>query len=229
MKINNKQKQLIKAYIIIFIMIVLVISWNNISWLFNYREMSVLISDFFSPYPESSIFVSADENLNSINKNIVANTRLANAEKFPHTGKSNSIQLPQIGIEAPIVIGQSTDNTILTKDLDKGTVLYPGSVLPGQSGQVVVLGHSAPPNWPKIKYDWVFSDLNNLNSGDKVIVNFNNRQYTYTIIKKEIVKKGSEVSIEEFDPKDNILTLISCWPPGKNYERIVVQAVLDVL
>ena len=208
-------------------MIVLVISWNNISWLFNYRQMSVLINDFFSPYPESSLFVSADQNLNSINKNISLGTNVPIAKNFPYTSKSNSIQIPQIGIEAPIIIGQSKDNLQLKNDLDKGTVLYPGSVLPGQSGQVVVLGHSAPPNWPKIRYDWVFSDLNSLVSGDKVIVNFNNKQYTYTITRKEIVKKGSEVSIEGFDPKDNVLTLISCWPPGKNYERIVVQAILD--
>ncbi len=227
MSINNQQKQLIKVYTFVFVLLFVFINWNNISWIFNYRAVGGLIVEFFSPYPQSSLLVSADQNLNNINKNIVLAKNTQNTQIFPYTVKSNSIQISSIGIEAPIVIGQTKDNALLKKELDRGTVLYPGSVLPGQSGQVVILGHSAPPNWPKIKYDWVFSELNNLDSDSKIVVNFNNKQFTYKVVKKSIVKKGDDVSVDGFNPEDSILTLISCWPPGKNYKRIVVQALLE--
>ena len=136
------------------------------------------------------------------------------------------LEIAKIGITAPIVIGESTELTSLEKNLDQGTVLYPGSVLPSQNGQTVILGHSAPPGWPKIKYDWVFSNINDLNFEEEITLYFNNKQYTYKVIKKDIVKPGEEIPSNGLEANNNILVLVSCWPPGKNYLRIAVQAQL---
>lgn len=227
MKINKKQKQFIKIYILLVLLLLIVLNWNNISWIFNYRVVSSLLGSFFNPYPESSLLVNASDNLSNINENLISGSNTISNKVYPPSDKESSIEIPKINIVAPLVMGSSTNNNILTKELDKGVVYYPGSVLPSQQGQIVVLGHSAPSNWPKIKHDWVFSEINNLKNGDKIILHFDRKKYTYTVVKKDVVKIGTEVTMNGFNPEDNILTLISCWPPGKNYERILVQSELD--
>jgi sortase (surface protein transpeptidase) len=66
-------------------------------------------------------------------------------------------------------------------------VLFPDSALPGQIGQTIILGHSAPQNWPKRKYDWVFSRLNELEKEDDVIFNFNQKEYIYRVKSKKFL------------------------------------------
>ena len=193
MNINRKQKKLIKVYIVICIMIFIVINWDTISWMFNYRELYGLTYDFFNPYQDSNFLVSANTNNTSIKKLIT--TSINDKTIYPYTEKDNSIEIPKIGIVAPIVTGESTDLVALEKNLNQGAVVYPESVAPGENGQTIILGHSAPPNWPHIKYDWIFSKINDLHSGDEITFNFNNRQYTYRVIQKDIVDRGEEVKI----------------------------------
>lgn len=224
MPINKKQKELIKIYLVLVALIFTLINWNSVSWVFNYRVMSGLAYQFFNPYEDSRLLVSANTLKLPPNQ---AEQAVAIVQKiYPYSAKSNSIEMPTLQIEVPLVIGQSTEISALEKNLNKGVVYYPGSVLPGQNGQIAVLGHSAPPNWPKIKYDWAFTDINNLVAGDLVLIHFNNRQYTYKVTEKSIIQKGQEVGTNGLTGKNNVLTLISCWPPGKDYQRIAVYAEL---
>ncbi|OGZ66742.1 MAG: hypothetical protein A3D34_00515 [Candidatus Staskawiczbacteria bacterium RIFCSPHIGHO2_02_FULL_33_16] len=230
-KINQKQKQLIKIFVSLFIVSSIIINWNNVSWLFNYRVMNSLVYSFFNPYENSELLVSANNmviNTNTVKPETTLGEPMIYKESkvYPYSAKNNSIEIPSINISAPIVMSQSTDAKVLTKNLDSGVVYYPNSVLPGESGQIVVLGHSAPPNWPKIKYDWVFSEINNLNMGDQIIIHFGNKKYIYNVVEKNIIQVGQDVESNKLDGQNNILTLISCWPPGKNYQRIAVQAEL---
>ncbi|OGZ66006.1 MAG: hypothetical protein A3C50_03215 [Candidatus Staskawiczbacteria bacterium RIFCSPHIGHO2_02_FULL_43_16] len=224
MKINQKQKELIKIYLVLFLLIFTVMNWGTVSWMFNYRAVFGLVHDFFNPYEDSRLLVSAST-LKLPPKQ--AAVLVQGQKTYPYSAKENSIEIPSLNIVAPVVIGESTQVAALERNLDKGVVYYPGSVLPGEAGQIAVLGHSAPPNWPKIKYDWVFTHINDLSPGDLVILHFNNRQYTYKMTEKSIVKKGQEVGANGLTGKNNILTLVSCWPPGKDYQRIAVYAELQ--
>lgn len=241
---NKKQKELVKIYIVLFILIFIIINWDTVSWVFNYREISGLVYDFFNPYQDSAILVSADNTTATPAVNPVPTPTINNAQPvavqpviqpapqpqptkiYPYSDKTNSLEIPKINIVTALVVGKSTDIPTLEKDLDKGVVYYPGSVLPTQVGQIIILGHSAPPNWPHIKHDWVFSDLNSLSNGDQIILYFNNVQYTYKVINKAIIDRGQEIPTGGLDKTTNILTLVSCWPPGKDYKRITVQAEL---
>jgi len=224
MTINKKQKELIKAYIFIFILMFTIINWDNVSWMFNYREVSGLVHQFFSPYEDSELLVAASTVKIPPRQSVIA---VETQKTYPYSQKDNSIEIPALALVTPLVIGQNTNVADLEKDLDKGAVYYPGSVLPGENGQIVVLGHSAPPNWPHIKHDWVFSEINNLNAGDLIYMYFNNRQYSYKVTEKMIIKRGQEVGGNGLTGKNNILTLVSCWPPGKDYQRIAVYAELQ--
>ena len=143
---NKKQKEILRIFIVIYLISFTVINWNDVSWILNYRVISGLFHDFFNPYPSIAYYS------NSKSFEIYTASESSSYDDFT----VSYIEIPSIGIAAPIVFPQSEKINSLTKDLDRGVVYYPGSVLPGQEGQIVVLGHSAPPNWPKIKYDWVF-------------------------------------------------------------------------
>jgi LPXTG-site transpeptidase (sortase) family protein len=239
---KDNAKKILKMAALIYLISFLVINWNDVSWAFNYREVSGLVSDFLNPYPsvdatsmdayfypnhsqgDITVTQNALSHNNSTTQNPLAIQKIV---KTSYTEKQNTIEIPKISISVPIIFSTSTDKNAIMKDLDAGVVFYPGSVYPGQTGQMIILGHSAPPGWPTIKHDWVFTDLDKLSVGDTVLIDVNNKQYTYIVKQKDIIKKGADVPTNSSVTTNNVLTLISCWPPGKDYQRIAVQAELQ--
>jgi LPXTG-site transpeptidase (sortase) family protein len=212
---NSRKKQSLQIFAIVFILAYIFINWNDISWLFNYQEMSGIVYDFIYPYQDNNILIASSQQ-----------TGISAIQHFVYPDNSTFLEIPSIGVSTPLVFGETTDNTVLENDLNKGAVYYPGSVLPGQQGQSVILGHSAPPGWPRIRHDYIFSDLSNVANGDAVIIHFNNTIYTYTVIGKNIIQQGQDVSLGGIGDSNGTLAIVSCWPPGKNYKRIVVYAQL---
>ncbi len=218
-------KKILKVAVLIYLASFLIVNWKDVSWVFNYKEMSGLVSDFFNPYPSiGANTINAYFYPNHSQNNPVV--ELVDSVKTVYTDKQNTLEIPKISISVPIVFSTSAEISALEKDLDSGVVYYPGSVYPGQIGQIVVLGHSAPPGWPKVKHDWVFTDLDKLSPGDTVLIDLNNKQYTYIVKQKTIIERGEEAPQDGLSADKNVLTLISCWPPGKDYQRIAVQAIL---
>ena len=225
---GKSAKRILKVAVLIYLASFLVINWNDVSWVFNYKEVYGLVSDFFNPYP--SIDASTIDNAYfypNHSPSPAASAKQAASLKTTYTDKQNTLEIPKISISIPIVFATSTDKTSLAKDLDLGAVYYPGSVYPGQTGQIVILGHSAPPGWPNIKHDWIFTNLDKLTPGDTISIDLNNKQYTYIVKQKTIIQRGADVPTDTSATDSNVLTLISCWPPGKDYQRITVQAVLE--
>ena len=231
-------KKIIKVAVLIYLASFLIINWNDVSWIFNYKEVSGLVEDFFNPYPtidastmnayfypnHSPAKILPEQNLGGQGQNTTSQT--VSDVKTNYTDKQNTLKIPKISLSVPIIFSTSTDKTSLAKDLDQGVVYYPGSVYPGQIGQIIILGHSAPPGWPTIKHDWVFTNLEKLSAGDTISIDLNNKQYTYVVKQKTIIQRGADVPADSLSANNNVLTLISCWPPGKDYQRITVEAEL---
>lgn len=219
---NQEAKKILKIALFFYVASFLIINWNDVSWVFNYREVGGLISDFFNPYP--TISASSMDAYFYPNRSQTAGQKVEKA-KFTSTDKPNSLEVPKISLSVPIIFPGSADTNVVMKALDLGVVFYPGSVYPGQEGQMVILGHSAPVGWPKVKHDWVFSELDKLAPGDEIYINFNNLQYVFIVKNKLIIKRGADVPSDSTE-NNNELALVSCWPPGKDYQRIAVQAEL---
>jgi LPXTG-site transpeptidase (sortase) family protein len=228
---NNNAKKIFKMAVLVYLASFFIINWNDVSWVFNYKVVSGLTSEFFNPYPSINAstldpyFYPNHSGSTQTGQNANTPTISPNI-KTTYTDKQNTLEIPKLSLSVPIIFSKSADKALITKDLDLGTVYYPGSVYPGQVGQIVILGHSAPPGWPTIKHDWVFSDINKLEAGDEVLIDLNNKQYTYIVKQKTIIKRGAEVPQDNLSADNNVLTLISCWPPGKDYQRITVSAIL---
>jgi len=122
------------------------------------------------------------------------------------------IQIPGIGVDAPIVQGDGWEQ------LKKGVGQHLGSANPGIRGNLVLAAHNDI-------FGEIFRDLDRLNPGDLVIIYTNQRSFTYIVVDTKIV---APTMVEVMAPtSQSTTTLISCYPYLKDNKRIVVIARLQ--
>jgi sortase A len=133
---------------------------------------------------------------------------------IPTPGPEQAIrlQIPAIGVDAPVVQGDGWDQ------LKKGVGQHIGSANPGQAGNVVLSGHDDV-------FGEIFRDLINLQPGDQVILYTAQHQYIYVVIGSQIVEP-TQVEVMTAT-SEAIVTLISCYPYLIDNKRIVVSAKLQ--
>lgn len=137
-------------------------------------------------------------------------------------GPEPKVIIPKINTEVPVVYGLDTINEdVLQNGLEAGAVHYPTSPVPGQSGNVVIVGHSSSNIFNRGKYKFAFVLLNRVQEGDTFYLNYNNQRYVYKIYSKKIVKPN-EVSVLGPAERPNSATLITCDPPGQSTNRLVL-------
>ncbi len=135
----------------------------------------------------------------------------------------DSLIIPKININAPIVFADTTNNKIIFEKLEQGIVHYPNSVVPGQVGNSVLLGHSSAYPWYKGNYGSIFALLNRLEQNDEIIVFYEKHKYIYKVQSKQVI--NNQVYINEQNKKSQIV-LLSCWPVGTAWKRILIKGVL---
>jgi sortase A len=129
------------------------------------------------------------------------------------------LQIPRIGLDKVIVEGTSTT------DLRQGPGHYLGTPLPGQAGNAAIAGH-------RTTYGAPFYNLNELATGDPVVVTTPQGVFTYKVTRSLVVPCGDSNCD---DPADQAviapstapeLTLTTCNPRFSSTSRLVVQATL---
>jgi len=225
---RNRLKQFWLPVLLLVFFASIIAFWNSLSWIINGDVWRQFLSDVFPEYfPRPYVMavkkpVVSEQDLSLADTKPSASTTIAQIQKKP---RRDVITLPTISITAPIITSQTTDDQAIHGLLDSGVVLYPGSTPFGQSGQTVLLGHSAPAGWPKIKYDWVFSRINELKKGDMVVITYNYQTYYYQVVEIRVITP--QAGVPEPTVGGNSLMLVTCWPPGKDLKRIVVEAALN--
>ncbi len=130
----------------------------------------------------------------------------------PSPEQAVRIQIPAIGVDAPIVQGDGWEQ------LKKGVGQHIGSPNPGQQGNLVLSAHNDV-------FGELFRDLDKLNEGDEIILYTNQRAYTYVVQQTQIVEP---TRVEVMAPtQEPVVTLISCYPYLIDDQRIVVTANLQ--
>jgi LPXTG-site transpeptidase (sortase) family protein len=143
------------------------------------------------------------------------------AEKI---SKEIKVSIPSIGVDAPLTFVDSTTPRDFLGPLKNGVVHYP-SAAPGEKGTAIILGHSAPLDVFKKGFNGVFSELKDLQEGDEILVQYNGKVHTYAVTGQEYLQRGQDVPKEAFATNESKLVLLSCWPPGIDNKRIMVQAI----
>jgi sortase A len=137
-------------------------------------------------------------------------------------GPESKVIIPKINLEVPVVYDlNTTEEKQIQAGLENGVVHYSTTPEPGQTGNVVIVGHSSNNILNKGKYKFAFVLLKKLEVGDTFSLNKDGVRYTYQIFEKKIVK-ASEVGVLGPSSRPNTATLITCDPPGTSVNRLVV-------
>ena len=130
----------------------------------------------------------------------------------PSPVHATRIQIPALGVDAPVVQGDGWEQ------LKKGVGQHIGTPNPGEKGNVVLAAHNDV-------FGEIFRDLDRLKPGDEVILSNTQQAYVYIVRQTQIVEP---TQVEVLAPtQDPVVTLISCYPYMVDNQRIVVVAELQ--
>ena len=133
----------------------------------------------------------------------------------------SNIALPKIGVSAPI-IWNVTSGGVQT-GLRDGVVQIAGTASPGTPGNIFITGHSSDYWWTPGNYKSVFALLDKMEAGDEIGIEYKGFSYKYRVYNKAKVSREDVSQFVTTDKKET-LTLMTCWPVGTNWRRIIVQA-----
>jgi len=122
------------------------------------------------------------------------------------------IEIPKIGVDRVVVEGTAVE------DLKKGPGHYLGSAFPGHSGNVVISGH-------RTTYGAPFYRLDELASGDEIVLRDGAGTYKYSVIERKIVSP-TDLSVTVPSTEAH-LTLTTCHPRFSAASRLIIVAALQ--
>jgi LPXTG-site transpeptidase (sortase) family protein len=157
--------------------------------------------------PESSI----QEKMPTAGIQLISEEKAAALREDYQSGQM-TIAIPKLEINAAVVKGTSVEL------LKKGPGLYESSPMPNLSnGNVCIAGH-------RTTYGAWFRNVDQLEEGDEIILDYNSVKYTYQVQRVFIVDKKDWTVIESQDYP--AITLTSCHPLRSSKQRIVVRGKL---
>lgn len=136
------------------------------------------------------------------------------------------IVIPKLGANAHVVANVDPyDSRAYQYALTKGVAHARGTSLPGTAGDVFLFAHSSENFYEALQYNSVFYLINKLEKGDEIDLYYHDVKFVYTVTGKKFVNP-KEVSYLESKGDAQTLTLMTCWPPGTNINRLIVLADL---
>lgn len=136
------------------------------------------------------------------------------------------LTIESIGVAAPIieqVDGANEDEYLLA--LQKGVAHYEGTALVGQKGNAFLFGHSSYYRKKPGEYKQVFKKLNQVPVGGTIAVTRGTETYQYRVTASRIIEP-TDVSVlaQPTDSTIEMVTIMTCWPPGTLNKRYILQA-----
>ena len=128
------------------------------------------------------------------------------------TGIMGYIDIPSIKISLPVYHG--TDEAIL--QIAIGHIIGTSFPIGGEGSHCAVSGHRGLPSAK------LFTDIDQLQAGDKFLLQVLDRTLTYEVDQIRIVLP-QELQDLEIDPYMDYCTLITCTPYGVNTHRLLVR------
>ncbi len=129
-------------------------------------------------------------------------------------GMMGYISIPKIGVTLPIYHG--TDDKILS--FAAGHIQGTSFPVGGESTHSAITGHRGLPSAK------LFTDLDDMEEGDKFSIKILDEIFTYKVDKISVVKP-EEVEHLKIVEGEDFITLITCTPYGINTHRLLVRGV----
>lgn len=121
---------------------------------------------------------------------------------------------------------ESSNESVYNRYLKDGVAHFQGTPLPGDGGNSFIYGHSAVESFFSRHRDLpetIFSRLNDIDIGQKVVVNRDGKVLEYTVRNKKIVEPEDFTILQPVQNKETV-TLMTCWPLGLGTKRLIVVA-----
>lgn len=135
-----------------------------------------------------------------------------------------SIIVEKIGADAPIIANVDPGNKeVYIAALKRGVAHALGTSFPGSPGVTYLFAHSTDTIFNVPRFNAIFYLLNDLESGDRIVVFFNSKRFDY-IVSETKITEASDVSYFTMQTQDQILVLQTCYPPGTTWKRLLVIA-----
>lgn len=131
------------------------------------------------------------------------------------------IEIVKINLYTAISNPITTDVSVLDKELLSGAVRYPTSAKLGETGNVVIFGHSSYLPIVRNQAYKAFNDIQKLTAGDAVTVYSSDNAYTYRV--RSVAKESTNDTIP-LTVTNRVLTLSTCDSFGTATDRFVVVA-----
>lgn len=132
------------------------------------------------------------------------------------------LDIPKLSITAPLSVNVA--DTDIIANLKHGVVQYLDTALPGQIGNMVIVGHSSDYPWSDGKFKTVFAVIDKLAVGDQIIVPYHDQKFIYEVTASKVVKPTDLSVLKKTDTPT--LTLLTCYPVGTTRSRYLVLAKL---
>lgn len=144
---------------------------------------------------------------------------------------NNRLIIENLNIDVPLIQSAIKNEEDLKKEnfdkeLSSGVVQYPSTPEPWVYWNTLIYGHSSQERWKKNKYGTVFSWLPKLVTWDIIQIIREWRLYKYKVIdKKTTYPKNVPDYYNIYQGKaDDFITLMWCYPIGKDTKRILITA-----
>ena len=138
------------------------------------------------------------------------------------TDSTFKLSIPKINLESEIVHNVDLrSESVYKQKLKYGVAHANGSYYPGEKGLIFLFAHSTDSIAHILEYNAKFFEINKLEVGDSVQINFRGKNYQYIITKKEIINPQDLDLIRNSNAN---LILQTCWPLGTDWQRLVLFA-----
>lgn len=132
------------------------------------------------------------------------------------------IIIPRLGIDSKIIANVDPINEgEYNQKLQEGIAHARGSYLPDGGGPIFLFAHSAGSLLNIAQYNAQFYAVKDLDVGDDIEILYQGKRYIYKVSDKKIIAPQDLDYIRE---STNQLFLQTCWPPGTQWQRLVVSA-----
>ena len=130
--------------------------------------------------------------------------------------KEYTITIPKIKVKDAVV---KVDSLNFEKNLSH----FPGTAIPGDTGNTFITGHSVLPQFADPKnYRAIFTKLPELEVGDDVYVKVNGKTLHFIVQYSKVVDPRDLSVLSPISANGINLTLMTCVPPGTATKRLVV-------
>jgi LPXTG-site transpeptidase (sortase) family protein len=116
-----------------------------------------------------------------------------------------------------------TNEALYQKVLQTGVAQARGTSTPDQPGNMFLFSHSGVDFYEATRYNAEFYLLGKLEQNDEVDIFYKGQKYTYTVRETKIVSPD-EVEYLGRGGAEKTVTLMTCWPAGTTYKRLIVIA-----